>query len=150
MLDRDPSACIDGRWWRNRIAAAVARRRGIASETTGYRLVHAEGDGAPSLICDRYDRWLVVQLLSAGLEACRSDIVEALVDIGLPAGILARNDAAVRRKEGLATTVEVLTGDVPREIEVDRARGPIPCSALGRSKNRRLPRSTREPCDRRD
>jgi 23S rRNA (cytosine1962-C5)-methyltransferase len=118
MLDRDPSACIDGRWWRNRLSAAAARRRGIASETTGYRLVHAEGDGVPSLICDRYDRWLVVQLLSAGLEACRSDIVEALVDIGQPAGILARNDAAVRRKEGLATTVEVLAGDVPREIEV--------------------------------
>ncbi len=118
MLDRDPSTCIDGRWWRNRIAAAAARRRGIASETTGYRLVHAEGDGAPSLICDRYDRWLVVQLLSAGLEACRSDIIEALVDIGQPAGILARNDAAVRRKEGLATTIEVLTGNVPREIEV--------------------------------
>ena len=90
---------------------------GSLRETTGYRLVHAEGDGAPSLICDRYDRWLVVQLLSAGLEACRSDIVEALVDIALPAGILARNDAAVRRKEGLATTVEVLAGDVPREIE---------------------------------
>ncbi len=118
MLDRDPSACIDTRWWRQRLAAAIARRRGIAAETTGYRLVHAEGDSAPSLICDRYDRWLVVQLLSAGLEACRPHIVDALADIVQPAGILARHDAAVRRKEGLTTTVEVLLGEVPREIEI--------------------------------
>jgi 23S rRNA (cytosine1962-C5)-methyltransferase len=118
MLDRDPAARIDAAWWRARLAAAVARRRGLASETTGYRLVHAEGDGAPSLICDRYERSLVVQFLSAGIEAYRSEIVDALVDLVQPTGILARNDVAVRRKEGLTTGVEVLFGDVPRTIEV--------------------------------
>jgi 23S rRNA (cytosine1962-C5)-methyltransferase len=118
MIDRDPVATIDARWWRARIAAAVARRHALVAETTGYRLLHGEGDGTPSLICDRYDRWLVVQLLSAGVEACRSDIVRALADLVQPAGILARNDVPVRRKEGLPTTVEVLAGDVPREIEV--------------------------------
>ena len=45
-------------------APSTARQR-----TNAYRLIHGEGDGLPSLVCDRYDRWLVVQLLSAGLEA---------------------------------------------------------------------------------
>jgi 23S rRNA (cytosine1962-C5)-methyltransferase len=117
-LDRDPNARIDTRWWQARIAAALSRRGALATETTAYRIVHAEGDGAPSLICDRYDRWLVVQLLSAGLEACRADIVEALGAVVQPAGILARHDVAVRQKEGLPTTVELLAGEVPREIPI--------------------------------
>lgn len=117
MIDRDPDGCIDTSWWRARIAAAVARRRAVSQDATAYRIVHAEGDGMPSFICDRYDRWLVVQLLSAGLEACRHDILEGLLDVVHPMGILARNDVAVRRKEGLPMDVEVLGGDVPREIE---------------------------------
>ena len=60
----------------------------------------------------------MVQLLSAGVEACRRDIVEGLLDVVRPTGILARNDVAVRRKEGLPMNVELLAGDVPREIEV--------------------------------
>ena len=69
-------------------------------------------------MCDRYDRWLVVQLLSAGLEACRANVVRALSEIIRPAGILARHDVAVRRKEGLSVDVELLEGEVPREIQV--------------------------------
>jgi 23S rRNA (cytosine1962-C5)-methyltransferase len=118
LLDRDPAACIDGAWWRARIEAAVARRRAVSRDTSAYRVVHGEADGCPSLVCDRYDRWLVVQLMSAGLEACRAEIVAALTDAMEPLGILARHDAAVRRKEGLDETVELLVGDVPTEIEV--------------------------------
>lgn len=118
MVDRDPDQQIDARWWRARIAAAVERRHGVSADATAYRVVHGEGDGMPSLICDHYDRWLVVQLLSAGVEACRRDIVEGLLDVVRPTGILARNDVAVRRKEGLPMNVELLAGDVPRQIEV--------------------------------
>jgi 23S rRNA (cytosine1962-C5)-methyltransferase len=80
--------------------------------------VHGEGDMCPSLICDRYDKWLVVQLMSAGIERFRAEIVEALSTLVQPLGILARNDMPLRTKEGLTTTVELLSGDVPREIEV--------------------------------
>ena len=72
----------------------------------------------PSLICDRYDRWLVVQLLSAGLEAERTSVVAALQELCSPAGILARNDAAVRAREQLVRETVLIAGDVPREIEV--------------------------------
>lgn len=118
LLDADVHRQIDDAWWRERIAHAVARRTPLAARTTAYRLVHAEGDGLPSLICDRYDRWLVVQLMSAGLEEYRHTIISALVELVEPAGILARNDVSLRGKEGLSTGVELLMGSVPREIEI--------------------------------
>jgi 23S rRNA (cytosine1962-C5)-methyltransferase len=118
LLDTDPNATLDLEWWRTRLRDAVARRAPIASDANAYRLVHGEGDMCPSLICDRYDRWLVVQLMSAGIEHYREEIVTALAELTEPLGILARNDVPLRAKEGLPTTVELLAGDVPREVEV--------------------------------
>jgi len=118
LLDADPDAALDLTWWRDRLAKAIARRAAIGNEANGYRLVHGEADMCPSLICDRYDRWLVVQLMSAGIEQFRHEIIAALTELTEPLGILARNDVPLRAKEGLTTTVELLTGDVPREVEV--------------------------------
>ena len=119
LLDRDPDAAIDRQWWQHTLERAIARRHDLARSTNAYRLVHGEGDLIPSLVVDRYDRWLVVQLMSAGLERFRGDIVAALHELVEPEGILARNDVPLRRKEGLDTAVELLTGTVPDEIEVD-------------------------------
>lgn len=119
LLERDPDVRIDADWWHARLAGAIRRRDELRGATTAYRLVHGEGDGLPSLVCDRYDRWLVVQFMSAGLEPSRAAIVEALEALVHPAGILARNDVALREKEGLPRSVELLAGDVPREIEVE-------------------------------
>ena len=118
LLDRDPAATIDAAWWRDRIGRAIARRAPIDGVANAYRLVHGEADGCPSFICDRYDRWVVVQLLSAGLERCRAEILDALATLTQPAGILARHDVHVRDKEGLPRETVVLAGQVPREIEV--------------------------------
>ena len=118
LLDRDADATIDLGWWRRRLEHVIARRAGLDVEASAYRLVHGEGDGLPSLVVDRYDRWLVVQLMSAGLERFRAEIVGALREIARPAGILARNDVSLRVKEGLTTDVELLDGEVPDEIEV--------------------------------
>jgi 23S rRNA (cytosine1962-C5)-methyltransferase len=119
LLERDPGTTIDAAWWRARLEAAIARRAPLRDQANAYRLVHGEGDGLPSLVCDRYDRWLVVQFMSAGLEPSRAAIVESLEAIVRPAGILARNDVSLREKEGLPRNVELLAGDVPREIEVE-------------------------------
>jgi 23S rRNA (cytosine1962-C5)-methyltransferase len=112
-------APLDAAWWMDRIGKAVLRRAALLdSDTNACRLVHGEGDGLPSLVVDRYDRWLVVQLLSAGLEAFRGEIVAALVTLTGAEGILARNDASVRSREGLQKDVELLSGSVPESIEV--------------------------------
>ena len=120
LLDRNTDARIDADWWRTQLARAIARRRSLADtdDVNAYRLVHGEADGLPSLIVDRYDKWLVVQLLSAGLERFRADIVGALHDLTSPLGVLARNDVPVRAKEGLPVDSELLAGAVPRTIEV--------------------------------
>ena len=118
LIDRDPDARIDGDWWRRRLAAAATRRAALADVATAYRLVHGEADGCPSLVVDTYDRWLVVQLASAGIERYREEIVHALREMTGADGILARNDLAVRQKEGLPRVVELLYGEVPRRIDV--------------------------------
>ncbi len=118
LLDRRPDATIDEGWWHSRIAAALSRRKSLSSVASAYRLVHGEADGCPSVICDRYDRWLVIQLLSAGAESFRDAILSAIGALFQPEGILARNDVPVRDKERLPRLTECLRGSVPREIEV--------------------------------
>jgi 23S rRNA (cytosine1962-C5)-methyltransferase len=114
LLERSERA-VDPAWWRERLADCAARRQGI--DGTAYRIVHGEGDAIPSLIVDRYDRWLVVQILSAGLETMREIVVDALVDAVESEGILLRNDPPVRRREGLSLESQQAHGTVPNEIE---------------------------------
>lgn len=115
LLERSNRA-VDAAWWREKIAGALARRGDI--DATAWRVVHGEGDGLPSLVIDRYDRWIVMQLLSAGIETQRDAILAAVEDLLQPHGILLRNDVSVRGKEGLEERVEVALGSVPEEIEV--------------------------------
>jgi len=107
---------VDAGWWRERLSACLARRSTI--DASAYRVVHAEGDGLPSLIVDRYDRWVVAQLLSAGLETMRGDILAAIVAVLGPDGILLRHDNATRQREGLSADVELVMGTVPESIDV--------------------------------
>ena len=118
LIDRDPDATIDAAWWHARLQRAFERRLPVAAHADAYRLVHGEGDGLPSLVVDRFGRWLVAQFLSAGVEAFRGEIVEALHALSGAEGALARNDAAVRSREGLERDVEPLWGEVPAEIAV--------------------------------
>ncbi|MBC7841223.1 MAG: class I SAM-dependent rRNA methyltransferase [Gemmatimonadaceae bacterium] len=117
-LEANPDVVVDGEWWRRTLARAIARRTPLAEHTTACRLVHGEADGAPSLVVDQYADVLVVQLLSAGLETQRDDIVAALQSLCRPTGVLARNDPSVRTREGLERTVEVLAGTVPDTVQI--------------------------------
>ena len=107
---------IDATWWTKQIGNAAERRAGITA--TAWRAVHAEGDGLPSLIVDKYGPYLVAQLLSAGLETARADVLAAIREVFEPKGILLRNDAAVRRHEGLPLEVTLAEGEVPETIEI--------------------------------
>ena len=106
----------DAAWWGGRIAAAAARREGITD--SAYRVVHAEADGLPSLIVDRYGPCVVAQLLSAGLESVRDDVVAGIRSALNPDGVLLRNDAGIRRHEGLPLEVVPAYGTVPEALEV--------------------------------
>ena len=119
LIEPNADIPIDGDWWRAKIERAMSHRVNLETVTNAYRVVHGEADGCPSLVVDRYDRWAVVQLMSAGLEAFRSEIVDAVVHVLRVDGILARNDSALRGKEGLPRETVQLHGEVPHEIEVD-------------------------------
>ncbi len=118
LIESRPDVEINHAWWYERIGAAIARRDTLRTHTNAMRLVHGEGDGLPSLVVDQYDRWLVVQLLSAGLESARDAIIAALRTHTGCDGILARNDPAVRTREGLERETVLLFGEVPRTIAV--------------------------------
>jgi len=107
---------IDATWWTKRIGDAAECRAGISA--SAWRAVHAEGDGLPSLIIDKYGPYIVAQLLSAGLETARADVLTAIREVFGPEGILLRNDAGVRRHEGLPEEVVLAHGDVPKVVEV--------------------------------
>jgi 23S rRNA (cytosine1962-C5)-methyltransferase len=118
LLDRNADAAVDGAWWDAKIGDSIARRSQLQDAANAYRLVHGEGDALPSLVCDRYAEYVVVQLLSAGLESFRAEVVQALVRHTGCAGVLARNDAPVRQREGLPRETVVLHGAVPETVEV--------------------------------
>lgn len=109
---------VDRAWWTRMIGRAAARRDRVAAQATAYRVVHAEGDGLPSLIVDRYGDYAVVQLLSAGIEASRADVLAAVAEVLSPRGILLRNDASVRRRERLPLETIEVSGSVPDLVEV--------------------------------
>jgi 23S rRNA (cytosine1962-C5)-methyltransferase len=108
--------------WKERIAASISYRASMGIDATAYRLVHGEGDRLPSLIVDRYGEYLVVQTLSQGTDRLLPRIVDQLVSLVKPAGILARNDPRVRMLEGLEQRVEVLYGTVPETLDVLEGR----------------------------
>lgn len=113
---------VDGEWWRDQLAVALALRDPEQLDSTGFRVVHAEGDGLPSLIIDAYGELVVAQLLSAGLEAVREHILAAIDDVIKPKSILLRNDASVRRHEDLPLVVEEIRGPIPEFVEAREAK----------------------------
>jgi len=122
-IEGNPARTPDAEWWQAKLAATIARRASIASApladgSNAYRLVHGEGDLLPSLVVDRYGDHLVVQILSAGVDAWTREIVDALRSLTGATGILARNDAAARGREGLVREVTLLHGAVPRTLDV--------------------------------
>src|SRR5262245_57832951 len=110
---------VDATFWRTRLAAAIGFRSRLGIKGTAYRLVHAEADLLPSLVVDRYDRVLVVQALSQGMDRVLPMLVPMLVEATGATGVLARHDVRVRALEGLEQRVDVLHGEIPGTIAVN-------------------------------
>jgi 23S rRNA (cytosine1962-C5)-methyltransferase len=109
---------IDREWWRGRLQEAANRRSKIDPNTNAYRLVYSEGDLLPSIIIDRYDDVLVLQTLSQGSDAIKSQLVQLLVEQFTPRAIIERNDVRVRQHEGLEMIAGTLYGEAAAEFEI--------------------------------
>jgi 23S rRNA (cytosine1962-C5)-methyltransferase len=102
--------------WRADLTNAAAFRQRYVSATDAFRLVHAEADFLPALIIDRYGDYFTLQALDQGMDRATPEIVQALVELFQPKGIVARNDAAVRTQENLPRETRVLYGEIPESI----------------------------------
>lgn len=113
----DQDATIDRDFFVEQIQNAVQLREALfdKSDTTAYRLIHAESDRLPGLIVDQYKDTVVIQILSAGIERWREEIVTALVEFLHPTCIYERSDVAVRELEGLPKRTGVAYGTLPEQ-----------------------------------
>ncbi len=106
-------------FYERRLSAALAHRQARYPGLTAFRAVYGESDFLPGLVVDKYGDYLSLQLLSAGMDSRRAQIVAALRKIFAPLGIIARNDVGVRKLEGLDERVELLWGDVPESVHME-------------------------------
>jgi len=109
----DPEETIDHAFFKRRIAAAVARRAALPElkGQQGLRLIHAESDGLPGVIADRYGDTVVVQLTTAGADKWRAAIADSLHKATGCARIYERSDVEVRSLEGLEPVTGWLLGE---------------------------------------
>ncbi|MGO8998016.1 MAG: class I SAM-dependent rRNA methyltransferase [Polyangiaceae bacterium] len=131
ILVRDAKTRLDAEFFRERIerAFAVRREMGIATaavppaeaDTTGYRLVHAEGDRLPGLIVDRFGDAVVVQLLTVGMKMRQELVFDALLALGVKT-IIDRTPPQTAKTEGFEAGSGVVRGDPVREL-VMKERG---------------------------
>jgi 23S rRNA (cytosine1962-C5)-methyltransferase len=115
---------LDLDFFQRRIAQAIEYRKRRGIDLRLCRLVWSESDGLPGVIVDRYGDHAVLQTLTLGMDIRKSLIVEALQTAGdTPAlqSILERNDAPVRRAEGMELHSGVLLGEPPSQIEIEIA-----------------------------
>jgi 23S rRNA (cytosine1962-C5)-methyltransferase len=116
VLSQNPEEEIGPGFFARRLEEALARRLPFfdPENTNAYRLAHAEADGLPGFVVDRYDEFLVVQLHTLGAEKLKELLLAALEEQLDPRGIFERSDLGVRSYEGLPTdTKAVLRGEKP-------------------------------------
>ena len=110
---------LDADFFLRRIQQAIEyrERRGVPRELC--RLVWSESDGLPGLVVDRYGDYLVLQTLTLALDRRKDLMVNALRELCAPKGIVERNDAPIRRAEGLELVSGVLWGEVPPLVPIE-------------------------------
>ena len=121
LLVRDEMTRLDASFFRARIAQAIALRAslGLPSEhTDGFRLVHAEGDGLPGLMVDRYGDVLAIQIGTIGMKLRENLIHEALTALLAPRAIVDRTSAQVAKTEGFEPSAGVVRGEAIDALEI--------------------------------
>lgn len=122
MLDRDPDAVIDEAWFAARIRRALLHRERPYPEPF-YRLAHAEADGLPGVVIDRFGEVAVIQPNAAWAEVLLQPLVAALVAVTGVTSVIKNGSGRARGLEGLAEEISVLHGAAPK--------GPLPVPMNG-------------------
>ncbi|MBB5623040.1 23S rRNA (cytosine1962-C5)-methyltransferase [Pedobacter cryoconitis] len=121
LLEWEEDNIIDKAWYEVRLKDAIASRAHLLSDqqTNTCRLVFSEADYLPGLIVDKYADYLSLQILSAGMENVKAELIEILIAELNPVGIFDKSDANARTHENLEVSQGLLWGETPPEfIEV--------------------------------
>ena len=112
MLDQDPQAVIGRGWFATRLSRALELRERLFDKPF-YRLVHAEADGLPGVVIDRFGEACVVQPNAAWADAHITELAEALAEVTGVTTILKNASGRTRALEGLDDVSSVLLGTAP-------------------------------------
>ena len=115
ILSQEAAQPIDRELIEMRLRAALALRERLYREPY-YRLVFGESDGLPGLVLDRYGEVLVGQIATAGMEALKETVVEAVRSLLSPAALYWKNDSAARQLEQLPQVAQAAFGEIPADI----------------------------------
>lgn len=99
LFDLAPDAALDAEFFAGRLRRALLLRQQFFAQPY-YRLLHAEGDGLPGFVIDRFGQTLVMQTNTAGAEGLLAPVLDALDAVLAPERVLLRNDSSVRALEG--------------------------------------------------
>jgi 23S rRNA (cytosine1962-C5)-methyltransferase len=102
-----------------RVRNAWQLRRQFLTNQSACRVIYGEADFLPGVIVDRYGDYLSVQIVSLGLDQRKDLLVQALVEVFQPKGIIERDDVTLRTLEGLEERKEILYGEVPEIVEIE-------------------------------
>lgn len=117
LVARDLETVVDRAFLARRIERALGLRQRLFADPF-YRLVHAEADGLPGAIIDRFGDALAVQLNTAGMDRLTDELLAALDEVLAPRVVVLRNDAPARTLEGLDRHVRVAKGDLSGPVEL--------------------------------
>lgn len=118
LIDRTAGIAVDADYLAAKLQRAVALRDLLFGRPY-YRLVHAEADGLPGLVVDRFGDIVVAQLNSAGMAALEGPLMDAIERVLAPRAVVLRNDSPARETEGLETGVAVARGAIEGPIELE-------------------------------
>ena len=117
MLDRDVAAQIDVAWFTARLTTALALRERL-HDTSHYRLIHAEADGLPGVIIDRFGDAAVIQPNAAWAEAHIDALVAALQRVTGVSTVIKNGTGRARGLEGLKEETIVMAGALAGPVAV--------------------------------
>ena len=115
LFSRETKYRLDKSLFVHRLNMALSLRDSI-SDQPYYRLVYGDSDFLPGLVVDRFGDVLVVQIATVGMELVKQALVEALIQVLKPRGILLKNNSRIRKAEALPDYVEVAYGEVPQYV----------------------------------
>lgn len=118
MITLDPDQAVDRSFLEGKLRDAARRRESRIQNTNAIRLVHAEADGLPGLIVDRFADTLVMQLRNPGIERLELEIIRSLKHLFSPSGIFERSDVQAREEEGMEPRSGPVFGRIPENIEI--------------------------------